>query len=99
MSQLKVLAVFSVVCLAVACSSAKEPDPESAIQTSAFSRTPEPGPEAEPESAWDGYVGCRTSVGECMNSCPTRSGLAKQEARCPEVTDPDSALFACYCRD
>jgi hypothetical protein len=99
MFQRKALAVLSIfAALSAACSSAQEPDPESAIQTSAFTRTPEPEPDPS-ASGWNGDVGCRVSVGECMNSCPTRSGIAKREARCPEAMDPDSAIFACYCRD
>lgn len=42
------------------------------------------------------FIGCRPSAGECMNSCPSRSGMAQDS---PEIckTGYDLEPFACYC--
>ncbi|GEM_PF-5990922 len=54
----------------------------------------EPTPEEPPEGAV--YVGCRPSLGECVNSCPTRNAWGTEDpGSCPPELGEGSV--ACYC--
>ena len=54
----------------------------------------DPVPEQPPEGAV--YVGCRTSAGECVNSCPTREAWSVQD---PDSCPPElgEGGVACFC--